>query len=192
MSAKKKLTIAALTLVGFFAVLVISAIAIVFGPRLLLDKNDPYAVARFHGNHPQPGVIVLFDDSLSDFRPDEVGDSLSPDQFIAIMSSNETTTLARETFIEAGNGMEVDWKLQVKDITEENDGQLQGRFELDYWFISRERNRHDSYQYRVYALFKPEAHSELLSLKSGDVVNVKGRIEFDTQSVRIVDAKLRQ
>lgn len=188
--AAKKLKLALLAFLGLFAFIVLAIIAILVGPELLLDRDDPYAVAKFYGSDPQEGVIVVFENSLRDYRPDEVGDTLSPDQFVAIMASDKTTTLAKETFIEAGNGMDVNWKLQVKDIIETNEGQLQGRFELDYWFIHRTRNRQESSAYRLNALFQREAHSDLLTLKSGDVVEVVGRIEFDDQSVRIVNAKL--
>lgn len=174
--------------VGFF----IFVILILVGSLAIYVINQamrPMPMGGPDPHHPEKGRsgVVIQKEKLGDFRPDEIGETVSAEQFVAIMETGYSTTLAQKTFIEAANGKPVRWLLNVRNVEEKN-GELSGSCELKWEIVSRNHGHGSSV--RIDVIFREDQKRDLLGLRTNDFAEIEGTLEFDTRTTRIVDARL--
>lgn len=125
--------------------------------------------------------------SSKEHQTTTVENTVSPQQFIDVMLSNDSTTLMKESFIESANGKEVTWPLKVENI-EMTDGAPTGYFLLRY--AEEDRDDFDFQTIAISASFSPSEIDTLLSVRKGERATVQGKLQFDENDTAIVDAKI--
>jgi hypothetical protein len=138
------------------------------------------------------GTLVFDGGKFPRFSPDDFGDELSAEQFVAITENESSTQLVRQTFRKSANGAPVNWLLRLEELSQRNGDDVEGHFTLPYRVVQRTgtgtRSRGSAVS--VVCRFSDESLNKLLTLRKGDWARVRGRISFDEHSVTIEDARM--
>jgi len=138
-------------------------------------------------------AVVLDRSTVEKYSATELGEMLDAKHYVAITTASNLTNLAEQRFIEAADGMPIEWQVQVEDIRADpaNEGQITGQFSMPYEI----REGHSSFgsSISITTTFSPEKADELISLRSGESVRIRGRLKIlknRTNSIKIIDPKI--
>jgi len=156
------------------------------GRRDLMDQHameEAQFMARAENTMPTPVIaperagrtIILHANQLPRYSPLQAGKQISREQFVAICTDNNTTSLARNAFQKAAQLSPVKWKLLTSDINERN-GKLIGRFSIPYRI--RSGNSTQGGSVRIECEFDEESRNSLLEINRGDWITVRGKLTF--------------
>jgi hypothetical protein len=140
------------------------------------------------------GPLVVIDRAtLGNYSATEFGETLDAKQYVAIACAPNLTSLAEQKFIEAANGMPVDWPVRIEDIKADSnkEGQITGEFSMPYE-IRKGLSGHGS-SITISATFPVEMSDDLISLRTGETVHIRGKLQTrnrSTNSVRILDPEI--
>ena len=121
-------------------------------------------------------IVIPVRDGVHSYTAKIAGDRIPSDQFAAIMLG-ETTTLAKETFVEVANGQIVEWVLKLEDVRMDSQDLLRGDFSVPVRFVDDSRTDHRRTDHRrlgVTGFFPAEERDSLLALQKGQFIEISG------------------
>lgn len=108
-----------------------------------------------------------------------VGETVSREQFAAIVLGRSTTTLAKKSFMESANHCIVDWDMKLRDLRQ-SELSVNGDFYVNAFFTEEGKATNQA-QLEVTCFFDPKQLDTLLAIQKNQLIRVRGVLTLDEQ-----------
>ena len=156
--------------------------------RMAEAEHYEHAVAKTRSSQSGERTVSIRQEDLATYSATDFGDTLSIENAVAILEDPTSTKLAREAFTKAADGLEVEWTLKVSGISSASDGKIRASLLIPYEIVSNHSSR-GSYV-TVEAVFTEDAYAELVNVRQGQWIPVRGTLKINGKDLEILDPVL--
>jgi len=157
-----------------------------------MDKAETEAAHLLHqearSSRPEERSISIRQEDLGRYSATDFGETLSIENAVAILVDPTSTKLAREAFTKAADGLEVEWTLKVSGISRANEDQIRASLLIPYQIVSGSSTR--SSYVDVEAMFAEDSYADLVDIRQGQWIPVRGKLKIDGKDLEILDPVL--
>lgn len=132
--------------------------------------------------------VMIRQEDLASFSATDFGEKLTIENAVAILVDPTSTRLAREAFSKAANGHEIEWVLKVSEISRSKENEILASLLIPY-SIESGHSTQSSYV-NVEALFSGDSYADLVNVRQGQWIPVRGKLKIDGKDLEIIDPVL--